>query len=135
MSQISATDAEARDCLRTGGTVAPGNEPPFERNRQAARHRGKGIQEMTRFLVSEQNPSGYRLEDILHAIRTDVIMRCTMIMNDPKDEARHVLDNNMKILNLLSDAIGHAQDSTRVLNKAFGPSVAADGGSPRIGSG
>lgn len=90
---------------------------------------------MTRYLVSEENPSGHRLEDILHAIRTDVITRCTLIMNDSKDEARHVLDNNMKILNLLSEAIAHAQDSTHVLDKAFGPSTAAQGGSPRIGTG
>ena len=37
---------------------------------------------MTRFLVSDENPAGLRLEDILHAIRMDVITRCTKIMND-----------------------------------------------------
>lgn len=89
---------------------------------------------MTRFLVSDENPAGLRLEDILHAIRMDVITRCTKIMNDPKDEARHVLHNNMKILTLLSDAITLAEDSTRVLDKAFGPSNAAKGGPPRIGT-
>lgn len=89
---------------------------------------------MTNFLVSDENPEGYKLEDILHAIRTDVIVRCTKIMNDPKDEARHVLDNNMKVLNLLSEAIGYAEDSTKVLAKAFGPSRTAQGGAPRIGS-
>ena len=89
---------------------------------------------MTRYLVSDENPSGLRLEDILHAIRTDVINRCTKIMNDPKEEARHVLDNNMKILCLLSEAIAHAEDSTRVLDKSFGPSNAAHGGAPRIGT-
>lgn len=89
---------------------------------------------MTRFLVSDENPAGLRLEDILHAIRMDMITRCTKIMNDPKDEARHVLNNNMKILTLLSDAITLAEDSTRVLDKAFGPSNAAKGGPPRIGT-
>jgi len=89
---------------------------------------------MTRFLVSEENPAGLRLEDILHAIRMDVITRCTKIMNDPKEEARHVLNNNMKILSLLSEAINLADDSSRVLNKAFGPSHAAEGGPPRIGT-
>lgn len=88
---------------------------------------------MTRFLMSDENPAGYRLEDILHAIRTDVITRCTKIMDDPKDEARHVLNNNMKILSLLSEAIAYAEDSTRVLRKSFGPSQAARGGEPRIG--
>lgn len=89
---------------------------------------------MTRFLVSDENPAGLRLEDILHAIRMDMITRCTKIMNDPKDEARHVLNNNMKILTLLSDAISLAEDSSRVLDKAFGPSNAAKGGPPRIGT-
>lgn len=89
---------------------------------------------MTHFLVSEENPAGLRLEDILHAIRMDVITRCTKIMSDPKDEARHVLNNNMKILALLSDAITLAEDSTRVLDKAFGPSRSAKGGAPRIGT-
>lgn len=89
---------------------------------------------MTHFLVSDENPNGLRLEDILHTIRKDVIKRCTKIMNDPKDEARLVLNNNMKILNLLSEAIQHAEDSSRVLNKAFGPSTAAEGGKPRIGT-
>jgi hypothetical protein len=89
---------------------------------------------MTRFLVSDENPAGLRLEDILHAIRMDMITRCTKIMNDPKDEARHVLNNNMKILTLLSDAIALAEDSTHVLDKAFGPSNAAKGGPPRIGT-
>lgn len=89
---------------------------------------------MTRFLVSDENPAGLRLEDILHAIRMDMITRCTKIMNDPKDEARHVLNNNMKILTLLSEAITLAEDSTHVLDKAFGPSNAAKGGPPRIGT-
>jgi hypothetical protein len=40
----------------------------------------------------------------------------------------------MKILTLLSEAIAYADDSTRVLNKAFGPSHAAQGGPPRIGT-
>jgi hypothetical protein len=41
--------------------------------------------------------------------------------------------NNMKILGLLSEAIALSLDSTRVLDRAFGPSQAAHGGPPRIG--
>jgi hypothetical protein len=37
----------------------------------------------------------------------------------------------MKILDLISEAIALAEDSSRVLDKAFGPS--AKGGPPRIG--
>ncbi len=88
---------------------------------------------MTRFLLSTENPEGHKLEDILKAIRRDILTRCTKIVDDQRTEASHVLDNNMKILNLLSDAIHLAEDSTATLDKAFGPSDAAKGGPPRIG--
>ncbi len=90
---------------------------------------------MTRYLISKENPEGHKLEDILRAIRKDILTRCTKIMDDHRSEASHVLDNNMKILNLLSDAVHLAEDSTTTLDKAFGPSAAAEGGPPRIGDG
>ncbi len=86
---------------------------------------------MTHFLVSDAKPDGYRLEDILSVLRADVIARCGKIASDPRPEARQVLFNNMKVLSLISDAIALAEDSTRILEKAFGPSV--KGGPPRIG--
>ena len=43
------------------------------------------------------------------------------------------MGNNTQILNLLTEAIALAEASTRTLDKAFGPSVAAQGGEPRIG--
>lgn len=89
---------------------------------------------MTRFLVSDENPSGYKLEEILTVIRADVLKRCTKIALDERPEAKHVLANNMKVLNHLTDAIQLALDSTRTLDKAFGPSQAKDGGPPRIGA-
>lgn len=85
---------------------------------------------MTHFLVTDENPTGYRLEDILGLIRNDVIKRATKIMEDGKPEARHVLDNNIKILGLISQAIALAEDSTRVLARHLGSSVP---GKPRIG--
>lgn len=88
---------------------------------------------MTRFLVSDENENGYRLEDILTAVRADVVKRCEKIVDDHRDEAHHVLDNNIRVLSLLSEAIKLAEDSTFVLDKSFGPSSAADGGEPRIG--
>ncbi|NQU58068.1 MAG: histidine kinase [Rhodospirillales bacterium] len=88
---------------------------------------------MTRYLISDSNPKGERLEDMLSDIRKDVILRCTKIIDDQRSEARHVLNNNMKVLNLLSDAIVLADDSTLTLNKSFGPSTRGDGGKPRIG--
>ncbi len=88
---------------------------------------------MTKFLVSDDNKDGFRLEDILMAIRKDMLFRCEKVVDDHRPEALHVLDNNMKILGLLSDAIKLANNSTETLNRSFGPSKSADGGDPRIG--
>ncbi len=84
---------------------------------------------MTSFLVSDENEKGFRLEDILISIRTDILKRCLKITGDTRPEALHVLNNNMKILNLISEAVILADDSTKVLDRAFGPS----GDKPRIG--
>jgi hypothetical protein len=89
---------------------------------------------MTHFLVTEDNPTGKKLEDVLTMVRADIINRCTMITDDVRPEAMSVLANNMKILGLLTEAIDIAHDSTRILDKAFGPSQASKGGPPRIGS-
>lgn len=86
---------------------------------------------MTHFLVSDTNPDGSKLEDILMIIRGDVLTRCTKITDDRRPEAQHVLANNIKILDFLSEAIKLADDSSHVLDKAFGPG--AKGGPPRIG--
>lgn len=87
---------------------------------------------MTHFLVTDEKPDGYKLEDILGLVRKDILMRALKIADDKRGEAHHVMRNNMKILGLLSEAIGIAEDSTRVLDKAFGAS--AKGGPPRIGT-
>ncbi|WP_306014864.1 histidine kinase [Oceanicaulis sp. MMSF_3324] len=88
---------------------------------------------MTRYLVSEENPTGRKLEDILIELRADVLIRCTKISNDLRPEALHVLANNVKVLEHLTEAVELAQDSTNLLNRAFGPSQADQGGPPRIG--
>ena len=88
---------------------------------------------MTQFLVSEENKTGYKLEDILLAIRSDIVKRCEKVADDHRPEALHVMANNMKILTMVTECIHLAMDSTNVLNKAFGPSRSAAGGAPRIG--
>jgi hypothetical protein len=88
---------------------------------------------MTRFLVSDDNPGGYKLEDILTVIRADVLKRCSKIALDDRPEAQHVVANNMEVLRHLTEAIDLARDSTRTLDKAFGPSRALSGGPPRVG--
>ncbi|MCK5373706.1 MAG: histidine kinase [Alphaproteobacteria bacterium] len=85
---------------------------------------------MTHFLVTDDNPDGYKLEDMLRIIRKDIFMRTTKILEDERPEAQSVLDNNVKVLSLLSEAIGIAEDSTGILQKSFGPSRS---GQPRIG--
>lgn len=87
---------------------------------------------MTHFLVTEDRPDGYRLEDILGLIRKDILTRTLKITDDKRAEAQHVMRNNMKILGLVTEAISLAEDSTRVLDKAFGSN--AKGGPPRIGT-
>lgn len=88
---------------------------------------------MTHFLRSEKNPNGHKLEDLLMLLRADMLHRCDAIASDTRPEALHVMANNVKILGHLSDAITLALDSTRVLDRSFGPSQAAQGGPPRIG--
>jgi hypothetical protein len=85
---------------------------------------------MTHFLVTKENPDGHRLEDILAMIRKDILTRTLKIADDQRAEARQVMQNNMKILGLVSEAIALAEHSTQILTKAFGPSKP---GKSRIG--
>jgi len=89
---------------------------------------------MTHYLVSEENPTGLKLELVLMALRREVLSRCTRISDDTRTEAQQVLSNNIKILEHLSEAIKLAENSTHILDKAFGPSQADKGGPPRIGT-
>lgn len=88
---------------------------------------------MTHFLRSDKKPDGHKLEDLLILLRGDIIHRCEAIVGDHRPEALYVMNNNVKILQHLSDAIALSLDSTRMLDRAFGPSQAANGGPPRIG--
>ena len=75
---------------------------------------------MSGFLITDDNPEGYKLEDILTAIRNEIIQRATKIMDDGRPEATTVVNNNIKILNHLAESITLAENSTSVLQKAFG---------------
>ncbi len=76
---------------------------------------------MSRFLKTDDNPDGYKLEDILSAIRNEVINRATKIMDDGRPESTAVLNNSIKILNLLSECIEYAESSTKILDTKLGP--------------
>ncbi|TDJ43973.1 MAG: histidine kinase [Gammaproteobacteria bacterium] len=84
----------------------------------------------TKFLVTDENPSGYKLEDILMVIRNDILQRATKIMTDNRPESTAVMNNNIRILTIISEGIELAKNSSEILDKAFGPS---DPDKPRIG--
>ena len=88
---------------------------------------------MTHFLASEGNETGFKLEDILSVVRADIIKRCDKIVGDTRDEAVQVLENNIQILQLLSQSIRLAEESSRVLDRSCGPS-SEDEDKPRIGT-
>ena len=85
---------------------------------------------MTHFLATDEKPDGYKLEDILSVIRADIIKRAQKILDDTRPEARAVLNNNIRILGLLSECIEIAENSTALLDHSFGP---RQGSEPRIG--
>lgn len=84
----------------------------------------------TTFLVTEDNPQGWKLEDILTEIQNDIVRRSQKIVDDARPEARTVFNNNVEILALLTQCIERAAESTKLLNRAFGPHK---DGKPRIG--
>ncbi len=86
---------------------------------------------MTRFLVTEENPGGWKLENLLTVIQDDIVRRSAKIIDDHRPEARQVLHNNMEIMCLLTRCIEYALGSTKVLT-GLGPSQAPTG-PPRIG--
>lgn len=84
----------------------------------------------TTFLRTNDNPNGWTIEDLLTVVQNDMIVRCQKIVGDARPEARTVLNNNIEILDLLTKCIEKATESTRILNRAFGPHK---DGEPRIG--
>jgi cob(I)alamin adenosyltransferase len=84
----------------------------------------------TTFLVTDESLDGWKIEDILMTIQNDMFWRTQKIVGDSREEARDVLNNNIKILGLLSQCIEKATESTRILNRSFGPHK---DGKPRIG--
>ena len=73
---------------------------------------------MTKLLVSDTNPKGHTTEAVLGVIRQDIITRLYRHAGDPGKEARQVLDNNVRILQLLGEAIALAEQNTRTLTES-----------------
>ncbi|MEQ9559008.1 MAG: hypothetical protein RIG67_24795 [Rhodospirillales bacterium] len=82
---------------------------------------------MTKLLVSDDNPTGAKLEDILRILRNDIIARCNVSVATHERETEKVVANNMRILNLLTECIDLAEASTDILVQAYGVEQAAKG--------
>ena len=78
------------------------------------------------------NPKGWKLEDALQQIQNDILRRSTLIADDTRSEARAVLRNNFRIMNLITECIETAEESARILD-SLGP--ARPGSRRRIGAG
>ena len=80
----------------------------------------------TKFLLSPDNPKGWKLEDILQEIQNDILKRSTLITEDSRPEARAVLHNNVQIMTLLTECIEKANESARIL-ATLGPGSGRSG--------
>lgn len=82
---------------------------------------------MTKLLVSDDNPTGAKLEDVLRNVRNDIIARCQLSVAIHDRDTEKVVANNMRILNLLTECIELAENSTQILIQAYGVEQAAKG--------
>ncbi len=70
---------------------------------------------MTKHLVSHDNPDGRRTEEILSEIRAEILARMAAYGEDPRPEAKTVLEHNLDIAQLLTEAIHLAEANTNTL--------------------
>lgn len=76
---------------------------------------------MDPYLVAETMPRAHRLDDILMILREHLCSRSLAFADNRLPEAKQVMRNNMRVLELLTEAIELAQESNRLLNRSFGP--------------
>lgn len=69
----------------------------------------------TKHLVSQDNPEGKRTEEILAEIRAEILLRMASYASDPRPEAKAVMENNLEIAQLLTEAIHLAEANTNTL--------------------
>ena len=70
---------------------------------------------MSKHLVSADNPGGQHTEELLAEIRAEILARMAAYGEDPRPEAKLVLENNLEIAQLLTDAIHLAETNTKTL--------------------
>ena len=88
---------------------------------------------MSKVLMSPQNPTGWKLEELLAAIRDDIEVKCSKIAWDTSPTAGRVLANNRFIMSVLGEAERAQRDSIAAL-AALAPDQGPTG-TPRIGVG
>jgi len=84
-------------------------------------------------LMGKDNPDGMKLEDLLSKLQLEVGNKCALIENDPRLEAKTVVNNNHQIIGLLAQAEAIQKQSYAILDNMApneGPL-----GTPRIGEG
>ncbi|SEQ48625.1 hypothetical protein SAMN03080615_01642 [Amphritea atlantica] len=62
-------------------------------------------------LMSAENPSGFKLEDLLQQLQVEVNAKHQKILSDDSDISRRVQANNLKILECLAEAERLQRDS------------------------
>jgi len=75
-------------------------------------------------LMGRDNTTGYKLEELLHEVASEVFVKCTFICDDPRIEAKAVLRNNQQIIGLLAQAEAlqrHSYDVLDNMSKNEGP--------------
>jgi hypothetical protein len=85
----------------------------------------------TPLLMSHENPNGWKLEDILAQLQSELIIKTNKIVNDQSETAINVRTNNYGILDRLHSAQVLQLNSCSILAKKApdqGPL-----GDPRIG--
>jgi hypothetical protein len=68
-------------------------------------------------LVSQENPNGQRSEELLSEIRAEILIRMANYGDDPRPEAKAVMENNLRIAQLLTEAIHLAEANTKKLSE------------------
>jgi len=82
-------------------------------------------------LIGSENPDGYKLEELLDTLKSEIDHKCKKISDDQRAEAKTVLANNQKIIWLLERAASLQRQSMMILDgmgENHGPL-----GTPRIG--
>ncbi len=70
---------------------------------------------MTKLLVSDSNPQGFKTEEACRALISDILQRIVPLPGDPSAQAQKVLRNNITILGLLAQAAELAETNTNTL--------------------